>query len=73
MPTPELTTVDDPAGFRVITLESLVQMLLVSNRNEDHMHLRDLIAVGLVDASWVTKLSPVLVERLQTILDTPGG
>ena len=34
MPPPEIETVDDPAGFRVITLESLVRMKLVSNRRK---------------------------------------
>src|SRR5215210_1972820 len=32
LPAPNLTTVEDPAGFRVITLESLVVMKLMSNR-----------------------------------------
>jgi hypothetical protein len=70
-PSPNLSTIDDPAGFRVITLEALVQMKLMSNRDKDRTHVRDLIAVGLVDHSWVAKLPPVLAERLQGILDTP--
>ena len=37
------------------------------------MHIRDLIGVGLVDASWLTKLPPPLAERLKQILDTPEG
>ena len=32
LPAPEIQTVDDPANFRVITLESLVVMKLMSNR-----------------------------------------
>src|SRR5262245_24699989 len=73
LPAPDLTTVDDPAGFRVLTLESLVAMKLTANRNEDGMLLRDMIDVGLVDASWAPRLPPVLADRLQKILDTPGG
>jgi Nucleotidyl transferase AbiEii toxin, Type IV TA system len=73
IPAPDLTTVDDPAGFRVIVLESLLVMKLMSNRDKDRTHVRDLIDVGLIDRSWVAKLSPVLAERLQQILDTPGG
>jgi Uncharacterised nucleotidyltransferase len=72
-PMPELTTVDDPEGFRVITLDSLLVMKLLSNRDKDRTHVRDLIDVGLVDASWLEKMPPVLAERLQQILDTPGG
>jgi hypothetical protein len=73
LPAPEIQTVDDPANFRVIALESLVAMKLTSNRNKDQMHLRDLIGVRLIDASWLTKLPPELAERLKQILDTPDA
>src|SRR5262245_60770152 len=33
IPAPDLTTVDDPAGFRVIIIESLLTIELLSNRN----------------------------------------
>lgn len=72
-PAPELETVEDPAEFRVIVLESLVLMKLMSNRDKDRTHLRDLVDQGLVDQNWVAKLPPELGERLQHILDTPGG
>ena len=71
LPSPNLSTVDDPAGFRVIMLEALVQMKLLSNRDKDRTHVRDLIAVGLINRSWLAALPPVLAERLQGILDTP--
>jgi hypothetical protein len=71
LPSPDLSTIDDPAGFRVLTLEALVQMKLLSNRRKDQVHVEDLIGVGLVDRSWLAKLPPVLAERLQRILDTP--
>src|SRR5262249_3043371 len=71
LPSPDLTTIDDPAGFRVITLEALVHMKLLSNRDKDRTHVRDLIGVGLIDQTWLPKLPPVLAERLQVILDTP--
>jgi hypothetical protein len=63
----------DPAGFRVITLDALVHMKLLSNRDKDRTHIRDLIGVGLVDQTWLAKLAPVLAERLQGILDTPDS
>ena len=72
-PAPELETVEDPAEFRVIVLESLVLMKLMSNRDKDRTHLRDLVDQGLVDQNWVAKLPPELGERLLHILDTPGG
>jgi hypothetical protein len=73
LPAPYLTTVDDPAGFRVITLESLVVMKLMSNRRKDQVHVEDMIGVGLVDRSWLQRLPPDLAERLRQILDTPNG
>jgi hypothetical protein len=73
LPCPEITTIDDPAGFRVITLEALVCMKLLSNRRKDQVHVEDMIGVGLIDRSWLTKLPPVLAERLQAILDTPDS
>jgi Uncharacterised nucleotidyltransferase len=73
LPAPGLTTIDDPAGFRVITLEALVHMKLLSNRDKDRTHVRDLIGVGLIDRGWLDKLPPVLAERLRGILDTPDA
>ena len=71
--TPTIETIDDPAGFRVLTLASLVQMKLTANRDKDRTHVRDMIGVGLIDRSWLPKLPPLLAERLQAILDTPEG
>jgi hypothetical protein len=73
LPAPEIRTVDDPANFRVITLESLLLMKLMSNRRKDQVHVEDMIRVGLINASWLAKLPPELTERLQHILDTPDG
>jgi hypothetical protein len=68
---PTLSTIDDPAGYRVITLESLVHMKLLLNHDKDRTHIRDLIGVGLIDQSWPARLPPILAERLKGILDTP--
>jgi hypothetical protein len=73
MPAPRLSSIEDPAGFRVVTLEELVQMKLLSNRDKDRTHLRDLISVGLIDRSWLDRLPLVLAERLRGILDTPDS
>ncbi len=73
LPSPGIETVDDPANFRVIILESLVLMKLMSNRRKDQVHIEDMIGVGLIDAEWLTKLPPELAQRLQHILDTPDG
>ena len=70
---PEIQTVQDPANFPVIALESLIEMKLMSNRDKDRTHLRDMIGVRLIDESWLTKLPPELAERLKRILDTPDA
>lgn len=73
LPMPEIQTVEDPAHFHVITLESLIVMKLMSNRRKDQVHIEDLIGVRLIDPSWLTKLPPELAARLQHILDTPDA
>ncbi len=73
LPAPDIQTVDDPANFRVVTLESLVLMKLMSNRRKDQVHVQDLINVGLVDASWLPKFPAELAARLKEVLDTPDG
>lgn len=71
LPAPEIQTVDDPANFRVITLESLLSMKLMSNRRKDQVHVLDMVGVRLIDSSWLTKLPPELAARLKHLLDTP--
>jgi len=59
--------------FRVVTLEALVRMKLTSFRRKDQVHLLDMIAVGLIDATWTSLLIPDLAARLQQLLDDPDG
>lgn len=73
LPAPEIQTVEDPAKFQVITLDSLVVMKLMSNRRKDQVHVEDLIGVRLIDDSWLGKLPTELADRLKHILDTPDG
>jgi hypothetical protein len=73
LPAPEIKTVEDPGNFQVIVLESLMEMKLMSNRDKDRTHVRDLIGVRLVDASWLARLPPELAQRLKQVLDTPDG
>jgi hypothetical protein len=62
-----------PGGYRVLTLESLVRMKLISYRRKDQVHIEDMIGVGLIDATWPARFQPELAARLQYLLDTPGG
>ena len=70
---PDVTDVERTAAFSLLTLEALVRMKLTSFRDKDRVHVRDLIDVNLVDASWAPRLPPSLGARLQALLDDPHG
>jgi len=72
-PSPDVTEVEPADHFRLVTLNGLLRMKLTAFRDKDRTHIRDLIDVGLVDASALTGLEPELSRRLQQILDTPEG
>jgi hypothetical protein len=48
-------------------------MKLNSFRDRDRTHLRDMIQIGLIDASWPDRFPPQLGQRLQALLDDPEG
>jgi len=73
VPAPGIDEAEQAPAFRVVSLEALVRMKLVANRDQDRPHLRDLVGVGLIDPSWTAKYPPELAARLQHIFDTPGG
>jgi len=56
-----------------LTLPALVKMKLIAWRDKDRTHLRDLIGVGLVDATWPARFPLPLGARLQQLLDDPNG
>ena len=60
-------------GKAIVELESLVRMKLTSFRRKDQVHVLDMIEIGLIDASWVERLDPMLGQRLQELLDDPLG
>ncbi len=59
--------------FKVLSLDALLRMKLTSNRRKDQMHVLDMIDVGLVDATWPSRLPADLAARLQELLDDPEG
>lgn len=73
IPTPDVVEAERPTTHWVIGLEPLLKMKLNSFRDKDRTHVRDLIGVGLVDASWLPRLPPQLAERLSEILANPDG
>lgn len=70
---PDVTEAKVTATVRTVSLEALVRMKLTSYRDKDRTHLRDMIDVGLVDASWRDRLPSELAQCLQSLLDSPEG
>jgi len=59
--------------YTILSLEALVRMKLNSYRRKDQVHLLDFLSVGLIDATWLPRLSPEHAARLQQLLDDPHG
>ena len=72
-PVPDVSESETTETFRLLSLDALVRMKLTSFRDKDRVHLRDLMDVGLVDASWLEKVPAILRPRLQELLDNPEG
>jgi hypothetical protein len=72
-PSPDVAESEQGPSFRFVGLEPLVRMKLMSFRDKDRVHVRDLLEVGLIDASWCQRLPADLAARLQEIIDTPDG
>ncbi len=72
-PAPDPSSAEESSGISLISLESLLRMKLTAFRDKDRMHLRDLIEVGLIGNQHLAGLPLMLAERLQMVLETPGG
>jgi hypothetical protein len=72
-PNPDVTESEPTERFRVLSLEALVRVKLTAFRRKDQVHLLDMIEVGLIDSTWLTRLPPELRSRLQSLLDDPNG
>jgi hypothetical protein len=59
-------------GKAVVLLPGLVRMKLMANRDQDRVHLRDLIDVGLVGRNLLTDLPTELAGRLEVLLTELG-
>lgn len=59
-------------SMRTIPFERLVRMKLNSYRLKDKVHLLDMIHVGLLDNSWLSRFPQVLSDRLRQLLDNPS-
>ncbi|MFM7136695.1 MAG: nucleotidyl transferase AbiEii/AbiGii toxin family protein [Planctomycetota bacterium] len=72
-PVPDVSEAESFKSYRVLSLEALVRMKLTSYRDKDKTHLRDMLDVGLIDASWPARYPAELAARLQHLIDTPEG
>ncbi len=73
-PSPDVADIDHThEAFRLIDLDALVTMKLTSYRDKDRVHLRDMMEIGMLDESWLSRVPPSLQDRLQALLDDPEG
>jgi hypothetical protein len=73
VPAAEISETGAGAEYRVVSLEALVRMKLVAFRLKDRVHIRDMVDVGLIDATWPDRFPPPLCDRLRDILADPDG
>lgn len=73
VPTADVTEREQADDYAVVTLEALVRMKLNSFRRKDQVHLQDMIALGMLDSSWLDRLIPEHAARLQELLADPDG
>lgn len=72
-PVPEIDKYELIQDARTLPFEQLVRMKLTSFRDKDRVHIRDMISIGLLDSTWLEKLSPELGLRLEKLLNDPDG
>jgi hypothetical protein len=71
---PDLGTPVRHDSYQILEIEPLVRMKLLAHRTIDRVHLRDMLDVGLIDATtWPSRFPPELGERLQALIDDPEG
>jgi len=73
LPNPAVTESVAGGEYQVLNLRALVQIKLTAYQDKDRTQLRDLLEVGLVDASWLPLYPTELADRLRRLIETPGG
>jgi hypothetical protein len=72
-PAPAVDQRERVRDFFTLRLDALVRMKLTSFRFKDRVHLLDMIALGMIDESWLEGLPRELRRRLQELIDNPGA
>jgi hypothetical protein len=70
---PTLAATNAHESHQLLALEPLVVMKLTSFRRKDQVHILDMIKVGIVDETWLSRLPAELAARLQELLNDPDG
>lgn len=68
---PEIEPTEYGDGIRTLPQDRLVRMKLNSYRLKDRVHLLDMIQLGIIDESWLSKFPEPLAERLKSLLENP--
>jgi hypothetical protein len=72
-PSPSVDESTQVKDFRALNLDALVRMKLTSYRDKDRTHLRDMLEVGLIDASWLPRFQTELRQRFAAFDRYAGG
>lgn len=70
---PDLAKLQRLGGYNTVPLEALVRMKLNAYRTVDRVHVQDMISVGMIDETWLSRFPPALSARLKDLLDDPNG
>jgi len=62
-------SITHPDGYRVLSLQGIVQIKLTAFRRHDQVHLIDLLKLRLIDAGWITRFSSPLSDRLKELCE----
>jgi hypothetical protein len=57
----------------VLVKQSVLDRMVAAVEKVKERLLRDLLGVGLLDATWPARFPSELAERLQLLIDTPDG
>jgi hypothetical protein len=58
-----------PDGYRVLSLEGIVQIKLTAYRQHDRTHLIDLLQQKLIDVTWMNRYPSPLSDRLKELCE----
>jgi hypothetical protein len=72
-PAPDVSEAVTTPDFRLLALDPLVKLELSVFRLTNRVNLTDMIGVGLIDESWLTRLPVELAPRLKELLDNREG